>query len=324
MPKEDKEPPPPAVVATMAILRSAGLRDEAVKGMSPRQQDVPPARVRQIAGELLTDMVRKGDQGDLVEDFALPWAARVTCELLGLPDDAAAEITRWFPLFSIGPEADANLPDLWPRSLFRFGDWMGRLKPTGLLPRLIRLNGRSARPLSEQMMVEIGHMLAFSGLGNPAAFLATCGLVLARDRHLTERLQATPGLMPRLVEEIYRWAPLLGDSITRIATEDLDLGGTRIAAGELVLISTDAANHDPAVFPEPERIDPDRPACPHVRFGQGRHYCPAAALNKLQTEAALSALLDVMPGLRLATGASAVTWRQYHAVLMPVAVPVRW
>jgi mycocyclosin synthase len=323
MPQEDGGAPPIAVVGTMAMLRRAGLRDEAVKGMSPRQQDVPLARVREIAEELLDTMTGRGGSGDLVEDFALPWAARVTCELLGLRPAVAGEVATWFGLMATGPLADRLLPTEWPASLSRFGTWMEDLAETGLLPRLKQLNEASPHPLSPSEMVEVGHMLTFSGLGNPAAFLAACGLALARDPALANRLREQPDLISRTVQEMYRWAPLLGDSIARIAMEDLVIGDVQVRAGELVMISTDAANHDPAVFPEPERLDIDRDAAPHLRFGQGRHYCPAAALNQLQTEAALQVLLEKLPNLRLAAEPP-VTWRDHHAVLMPVAVPVLW
>ncbi|MEV8306838.1 cytochrome P450 [Streptomyces flavidovirens] len=323
MPQEDSGAPPFAVVGTMILLRRAGLRDEAVRGMSPRQQYVPLPRVRGIAEELLVAMAGRGSSGDLVEDFALPWAARVTCELLGLRPAVASEVSTWFGLMATGPLADRLLPTEWPASLSRLETWMDDLAETGLLPRLKQLNEASPHPLLPSEMLELGHMLTFSGLANPAAFLAACGLALARDPGLANRLREQPDLVPRMVEEVYRWAPLLGDSITRIAMEDLVIGGVQVRAGELVMISTDAANHDPAVFAEPERLDIDRDAAPHLRFGQGRHYCPAAALNQLQTEAALHVLLARLPNLRLAAEPP-VTWRDHHSVLMPVAVPVHW
>ncbi|MGX1884879.1 cytochrome P450 [Streptomyces sp. NPDC055287] len=105
---------------------------------------------------------------------------------------------------------------------------------------------------------------------------------------MAQRLR--PGLIPRLVEEVYRWAPLLGDSLPRVATEDLDIGHAQVEAGQLVMISTDAANHDPTVFPEPERLDIDRDAAPHLR---------RAAQEPVE-------------------------WRERHAVLMPTRIPVRW
>jgi mycocyclosin synthase len=323
MPQEDMGAPPFAVVGTMHMLRTAGLRDEAVKGLSPRQPYISLARARGIADELLDTMARNGNSGDLVEDFALPWAARTTCELLGLPREAAVELGTWFDLMATGPVGDEILPTAWPASLDRFRTWADNLEETGLLVRLKRLNDTSPQPLSQERFTEIGQMLAFSGLANPAAFLVACGLALARDPELSERLRLRPGLVPRMVQEVYRWAPLLGDSIARIATEDLVIGHVQVKAGQLVMISTDAANHDPAVFPDPERLDIDREAAPHLRFGQGSHYCPAAALNQMQTEVALHALVAGMPNLRLATDAP-IEWREHHAVLMPVRVPARW
>ncbi|WP_326613057.1 cytochrome P450 [Streptomyces scopuliridis] len=125
----------------------------------------------------------------------------------------------------------------------------------GLLGRLALLNRSSDRPLSHQELVEIALFLFVSGLGNPAGFLALCGLVLARDPELAARLRREPRALPGALEELYRWSVMLGDSITRIAREDAEVGGVPVRAGELVLISIDAANRDPAVFDSPDRPD---------------------------------------------------------------------
>ncbi|MEV4972468.1 cytochrome P450 [Streptomyces scopuliridis] len=362
MPQEDSTAPPLSVVGTMTMLRRAGLRDEAVKGMGPRQTHISLERVREIADTLLTTMTTNrsvngdgsanGDAnrsddanpsaantnanpdptatptaqpGDLVADFALPWASQVTCELLGLPTEAAPELAGWFRLLCTGEAADEHLFSDWTKALSRFDDWMTGIGTDGLLGRLALLNRSSDRPLSHQELVEIALFLFVSGLGNPAGFLALCGLVLARDPQLAARLRREPQALPGALEELYRWSVMLGDSITRIAREDTEVGGVQVRAGELVLISIDAANRDPAVFDSPERLDIDRRSpMPHLRFGQGRHFCPAAALNRAQTEVALRALLDTVPGLRLAVAPEEVRWRQDHAVLLPESIPVRW
>ncbi|MFJ9032864.1 cytochrome P450 [Streptomyces sp. NPDC102274] len=349
MPQEDSSAPPLSVVGTMTMLRRAGLRDEAVKGMGPRQTHISLERVRDIADTLLTTMTAatntngnadgnaNGDAvgnaeadadtelGDLVADFALPWASQVTCELLGLPTEAAPELAGWFRLLSTGEAADANLFADWTKALSRFDDWMTGIGTEGLLGRLALLNRSSDHPLSHQELVEIALFLFVSGLGNPAGFLALCGLVLARDPELAARLRREPRALPGALEELYRWSVMLGDSIARIAREEAEIGGVRVRAGELVLISIDAANRDPAVFESPDRLDIDRrPSSPHLRFGQGRHFCPAAALNRAQTEVALRSLLDTVPGLRLAVAPDRVRWRQDHAVLLPETIPVRW
>ncbi|MFJ6185241.1 cytochrome P450 [Streptomyces sp. NPDC092295] len=347
MPQEDSSAPPLSVVGTMTMLRRAGLRDEAVKGMGPRQTHVSLERVRDIADTLLTTMKAKvkaktdenenrnengngngnesAEPGDLVADFALPWASHVTCELLGLPIEAAPELAGWFRLLSTGGMAEENLFADWTKALSRFDDWMTGIGTEGLLGRLALLNRSSGHPLSHQELVEIALFLFVSGLGNPAGFLALCGLVLAREPELAARLRREPRALPGALEELYRWSVMLGDSIARIAREDAEIGGVTVRAGELVLISIDAANRDPAVFDYPERLDIDRrPSTPHLRFGQGRHFCPAAALNRAQTEVALRALLDTVPGLRLAVAPDRIRWRQDHAVLLPEAIPVRW
>ncbi|MFE4639631.1 cytochrome P450 [Streptomyces sp. NPDC056730] len=363
MPQEDSSAPPLSVVGTMTMLRRAGLRDEAVKGMGPRQTHVSLERVRDIADTLLTTMKAKakangngngngnghGDRhgngdghvsgndkgnadagasaepGDLVADFALPWASHVTCELLGLPTEAAPELAGWFRLLSTGDAADEHLFADWTKALSRFDDWMTGIGTEGLLGRLALLNRSSGHPLNHQELVEIALFLFVSGLGNPAGFLALCGLVLARDPELAARLRRERQALPGALDELYRWSVMLGDSIARIAREDAEIGGVQIRAGELVLISIDAANRDPAVFDSPDRLDIDRrPSMPHLRFGQGRHFCPAAALNRAQTEVALGALLDTVPGLRLAVAPDRIRWRQDHAVLLPETIPVRW
>ncbi|MGW4238426.1 cytochrome P450 [Streptomyces sp. NPDC004749] len=324
MPREEKDPPPLTVVGTMHLLRGAGLREEAVKGMGPRQPHVSLERVREIADTLLARMLARGEPADLVADFALPWAAEVTCELLGLPVRDAPELAGWFGLLATGRAMEEHLFDDWTKAMHHFEERMAVIGTDGLLGRLVALNRSSDRPLGHDDLVEIAVFLFLSGLGNPAAFLALCALVLARDHELAARLRREPEALPRALEELYRWSVMLGDSITRVAAAETVVGGVTVRAGELVLISTDAANRDPAVFDHPERLDIDRPPVPHLRFGRGRHFCPAAALNRAQTEEAVRALLDAVPGLRLAVAPDEIRWREDHAVLLPEAVPVRW
>lgn len=76
---------------------------------------------------------------------------------------------------------------------------------------------------------------------------------------------------------------------------DADLHGTRIPAGDSVIVSLAAANRDPAAFTDPDRLDLTRPAVPHLGFGHGSHYCPGAALGRMELRAMLGALLPRLP-----------------------------
>jgi cytochrome P450 len=88
--------------------------------------------------------------------------------------------------------------------------------------------------------------------------------------------------------------------VDRYATAGASLGGAVIRAGDLVVVSLAGANRDPAVFPDPDRFDPGRVSARQgLAFALGPHFCIGAQLARLETQAALGALLDQLPGLRL-------------------------
>ena len=106
-------------------------------------------------------------------------------------------------------------------------------------------------------------------------------------------------LIPGVVDEVLRYDP----SVTvwrRQAKRDLSLGGVDLPAGAKLFLWLAAAGHDPDVFPEPERFDPQRAnAKKTLAFGKGIHYCIGAALGKLEAAVALDLLADRFPHLRL-------------------------
>jgi len=117
------------------------------------------------------------------------------------------------------------------------------------------------------------------------------------DPALAEAVRSSPALADAVVEESLRLEPAAA-AIDRYATRDVVLAGTEVGRGELVRVSLTAANRDPAVFVEPDRFDPHRPRLrEHLAFATGPHACLAADLARLETRAALDAVL-ALPGLR--------------------------
>jgi cytochrome P450 len=103
-------------------------------------------------------------------------------------------------------------------------------------------------------------------------------------------LRADPGLMPAAVEEMLRWwTPVM--TFRRTATQDCEIGGQRIAAGEKVVVSFTAANRDEAVFADPDRFDIRRHPNPHLVFGHGPHFCLGAHLARTQMRALFEEVL---------------------------------
>jgi cytochrome P450 len=124
-------------------------------------------------------------------------------------------------------------------------------------------------------------------------------LALLRHPDQLRRLRADPGLGRLAVEELLRFdGPVTVTA--RFATVASEVGGQPIAAGEEVVVSLAAANRDPEVFAEPDRLDLGRADNHHLAFSAGMHYCLGAALARLEGEVALRALLGRLPRLRLA------------------------
>jgi cytochrome P450 len=105
-------------------------------------------------------------------------------------------------------------------------------------------------------------------------------------------------LIPSAVDEFLRFNTPL-PFMTRVAADDLEMGGVRIREGQVVFLGFGAANRDPEVFPDPDRLDITRRGGAHLAFGHGPHFCLGYALARMEITALFTALLREFPNLRL-------------------------
>ena len=137
-----------------------------------------------------------------------------------------------------------------------------------------------------------GHEASVNVVGNGVAALLRHPAELARLR--TER-----GLVPTAVEELIRYdSPL--QLFERTATADVEIGGVTVSTGQKIAALLGAANRDPAVFAEPDRLDVGRADNPHISFGAGIHYCLGAPLARVELQVSLGTLVDRFGRLELA------------------------
>ncbi len=322
----------PELLDAMNHLQRAGLRDEVLKALGRKQPDLPADWVAGITVQGLDAMVREGAPGDLQHHFAEWVAAQCMCRLLGLP----FEDRHWLAVradldLTMKTATDEELARNWEELRVYMQEYTAArpAEPRGLLDRLADLNDREEldgrqQALDEKQFSNIAAMLWVTSYEDFASFLGVAALNLLRRPELMDTLRAQPELMPRCVEELLRCSVVLGNAIPRFVTQDDKLGTAAVKEGDLILLSLDAVNFDPGVFDDAGDFDPTRSPNPHLRFGYGRHHCPGAHLVRRQSETAFQALLDHLPGLRLAVPADEVPWVPNRMAIMPAGMPVTW
>jgi cytochrome P450 len=285
-------------------------------------------RIAEITHSLVDDLVAGGGPADLVEKLALPLPTAVICEMLGIPH-ADRHIFRTFTeaLMSASRYTEEQVG----KAAEEYADYLRgyvaqrRARPEDdLLSALIEAHDEGEKLSENELLMLTGGML-IGGHETTAGQLASHVLVLLQDRTRYERLCAHPDLVPLAVEELLRVVPLWSSvGPSRVATEDVEIGGVTIRAGEAVVYSLASANRDEDVFSHADTVLLDRETNPHIAFGQGPHYCPGAPLARAELRAALEALTGRLPGLRLAVPADQLTWHREMLVRSLVTLPVTW
>ncbi len=266
-------------------------------------------RIEQITDDLLTAMPAQG-QVDLVDSFAFPLPITVISELLGVPDGDRDRMRTWSRAIVSGAPQEA-----WQRAS---GEVTGYLRalvaakravPTeDLLSDLVHVCDQGDR-LTGDELVSMAFLLLLAGHETTVNLIANSVLALLRNPGQMALLRSDPGLVPDAVEEFLRSESPVHIATVRFTTEPVPAGETTIPAGEFVMISLLAANHDGDRFPAPAQLDLTRAAGGHVAFGHGIHYCIGAPLARLEAEIALQRLLSRFATLTLAGEPGQLKWR---------------
>ncbi len=127
--------------------------------------------------------------------------------------------------------------------------------------------------------------------------------------------------MPGALEELLRFESP-SQHTARLAPEDMELGGKQIAKRQAVIAVMGAANHDPARFPDPDRLDITRQDNRHVAFAWASHFCFGAPLARLEGQIVFETLLRRFPEIRLEPGP--ITWRENLGLRGLIALPVQF
>jgi cytochrome P450 len=275
-------------------------------------------RIARIAGSLLDDLAGQvgGGAVDLPAGFARPLPINVICELAGIEPEQRYAWRGYGAAVAAGhgPAFAQAIPAIMRYAASAVAR-RAREPGADLLSGLIGIRDGDQDRLSEAELITLVWHLVLAGQ-TPANLIANAVEALLAHPAQLAVLRADETLMPRAVEELTRWCGPQLLSLPRYALEDVEIAGVRVARGEPVTAVLACANRDPRVFTDADQLDLCRPAgrAPHLGYAHGPHYCLGAALARVQTQVALTALLRRFPALAL-TGAGARripdpgTWR---------------
>jgi cytochrome P450 len=262
-------------------------------------------RVAAITDDLLA---RAHGETDLIAALAHPLPVIVISELLGVPPEDHDRFSAWSGALVRGLDPDFLLPseELEKREAARaeFGVYFSALAARrreapgeDLLSALATMD-----ELSEDDLIATCVLLLVAGHETTVNLIANGTLALLRAPDQLEWFRAHPDQAPAAIEELLRYDPPVQLS-ARAALEDVEIAGQAIPKGSFVMMLLGAANRDPDVFADPDRLDLTRwttEAPRHLAFGMGIHYCLGAPLARVEGQIALTRLVErdltLLPG----------------------------
>ena len=304
------------------------IRRLVASAFTARRVEAMRPRVASIVDGLIDGLLDRPQPADLVAGFALPLPVQVICEMLGVPAEDLEQFHAWSDTVLGDWQQDS---DAIMTALADLYGYFGRLievkraQPADdLMTALIAARDQTDR-LSEEELTILGCTLLIGGHETTANQINLSLLLLLDHPAELDKLRADSGLISGAVEELLRYVRLGGGlPPARMTTEDVELGGVTIPAGEIVLPLFATANRDPSVFSDPDRFDVSRAPANHLTFGAGVHHCLGAQLARVELQEAFRGLLGRMPGLRLAVPATELQFKPGMAVHSLRELPIRW
>ena len=278
------------------------LRALVNKAFTQRSVDRIETRIRHVIDDLL-DEIPSPSAFDLMTALAKPLPVLVIAELLGFPATDRSMLCEWSreKINLLEPTADTAIQsrqsarlDAYVRSVVE----LRRSEPGDDVLSALLIAEQSGDALTIREIENMVRLLLITGNETTASLIGNGVLALLRNPQELQRIREDRDLIPAAIEELLRFEPPIQAGF-RGVTEDCDFHGTPFRRGDGVILLLGAANRDPSVFSDPDRLDVTRRERSQISFGRGIHHCIGAPLARLEGRLALEALLQRFSSMHL-------------------------
>ena len=261
---------------------------------------------RDLCNRLIDGFIERGS-ADAAGDYARQIPVRVIALLLGVPEEMSDTFTGWVQdvlEFAHDEKRSGAATDALTEYLLAKLEER-RVEPGDDLISSLLQADVEGEPVDDLIILGMAALTLIAGVDTTWSSIGSAMLHLATNPDDVQRLIDEPEIMPLAIEELLRaYSPV---TMARIATEDIEVGGCPIKAGDKVLMNFPGANRDPGVFERPDEVVLDRAQNRHVAFGAGIHRCAGSNLARMELRVAIETWIERIPSFRLAEGGD-VTW----------------
>lgn len=282
--------------------------------------------VQKIVDERLDALAAAGPPVDLYAEFARPVTTAVIAELLDVPEADRPLFRRAAEALSEGGSSATDVASaLQPLFEYLYMTVVTRRAAPGedVISRMIVRSDQTDRPFTDIELVSMAAALLIAGYDTTASLISHSIVALLEHPQELERLRADPSLAGTAAEEMVRYLGV-GGGLLREVTQDTEIAGQPVKAGDYVVVAVQSANRDGALYGDGDRLDVGRTSGAHLGFGHGPHQCVGQQLARLELTTVLGTVPQRIPSLRLAVPFEDIRFKVNSSVLGPVAVPAAW
>lgn len=303
------------------------IRRSLLPPFNPREMNAFRPWVEAMCERLLDDLAGRVEV-DGALDFAQLVPVEVMAHLFGVEPELGPNFRAWVDAMLKEGQLDREIASKANREVRAFFTEQLRLRAeepgddliTMVLNAETTLEDGTTRAFTEREQLGALFVMMLGGIDTTWSTLGASLFHLGTHPEHLATLVERPELLPTAIEEFLRfYSPV---TIARVVTQDAEVAGCPIAAGERMLLSYPSANRDPSRFDRPDEVVLDRQRNRHMAFGVGIHRCMGSNLARMELEVALAAWIRRFPRFELAVAPEDLTW-SVGPVRGPRGVPLR-